>query len=150
MARGAYAATLDFVRQHSRPWIDAGVARASDDPLILERVGDLAVRLQAAEALLRRAGRVLDASQAVLDERSVAEASVAVAEARVLTTEIALKAGSRLFELAGSGASLAEHNLDRFWRNARTHTLHDPVRWKFHAVGNYYLNDTLPPRHGAL
>ncbi len=40
--------------------------------------------------------------------------------------------------------------LDRFWRNARTHTLHDPVRWKYHAVGNYYLNDRLPPRHGAL
>lgn len=150
MARGAYAAALDFVRQHSRAWIDSGVARASDDPLILERVGDLAVHLQAAEALLRRAGRVLDASQAAPDERSVAAASVAVAEARVLTTEIALKAGSKLFELAGSGASLAEHNLDRFWRNARTHTLHDPVRWKFHAIGNYYLNDTLPPRHGAL
>ncbi|MNN81713.1 Dibenzothiophene desulfurization enzyme C [compost metagenome] len=75
---------------------------------------------------------------------------MAVAEARVLTTEIALKAGSKLFELAGSGATLTEHNLDRFWRNARTHTLHDPVRWKYHAVGNYYLNDTLPPRHGAL
>ncbi|MCC6073938.1 SfnB family sulfur acquisition oxidoreductase [Pseudomonas sp. GCM10022188] len=150
MARGAYAAALDFVRQHSRAWIDSGVERASDDPLILERVGDLAVRLTAAEALLRRAGRVVDAAQAAPDERSVAAASVAVAEARVLTTEIALKAGSKLFELAGSGASLSEHNLDRFWRNARTHTLHDPVRWKFHAVGNYYLNDQLPPRHGAL
>ena len=150
IARGAYTAALEFVRGHSRAWIDSGVARASDDPLLIERVGELRVRLQAAEALLRRAGRVLDASQAAPDERSVAAASVAVAEARVLTTEIALKAGSRLFELAGSGASLAEHNLDRFWRNARTHTLHDPVRWKFHAVGNYYLNDTLPPRHGAL
>ncbi|HYQ38647.1 MAG TPA: SfnB family sulfur acquisition oxidoreductase [Pseudomonas sp.] len=150
MARGAYAATLPFVREHSRAWIDSGVARAADDPLLIERVGDLAVRLTAAEALLRRAGRVLDASQAAPDERSVAAASVAVAEARVLTTEIALKAGSKLFELAGSGATLSEHNLDRFWRNARTHTLHDPVRWKFHAVGNYYLNDKLPPRHGAL
>jgi len=150
MARGAYAATLEFVRRHTRPWIDAPQDKATDDPLTLERIGDLAVRLKAAEALLRRAGRVLDASQAAPDERSVAAASVAVAEARVLTTEIALKAGSRLFELGGSAASLSEHNLDRYWRNARTHTLHDPVRWKFHAVGNYYLNDKLPPRHGAL
>ena len=150
MARGAYAATLDFVRRHTRPWIDAPQDKASDDPLTLERIGDLTVRLKAAGALLRRAGRVLDAAQAAPDERSVAAASVAVAEARVLTTEIALKAGSRLFELGGSAASLAEHNLDRFWRNARTHTLHDPVRWKFHAIGNYYLNDKLPPRHGAL
>ncbi len=150
IARGAYAATLEFVRQHTRPWIDSGSDRATDDPLTLERVGDLVVRLQAADALLRRAGRVLDAAQAAPDERSVAAASVAVAEARVLSTEVSLKAGTRLFELAGSAATLAEYNLDRFWRNARTHTLHDPVRWKFHAVGNYYLNDTLPPRHGAL
>ncbi len=31
--------------------------------------------------------------------------------------------------------------------NARTHTLHDPVRWKYHIVGNYYLNGVQPPRH---
>lgn len=151
-ARGAYAATLDYVREYSRPWIDAGVDKASHDPLLVERAGQLSVRLRAAEASLQRAGRILDTTQALTTpgERDVAEASVAVAGARVLTTEIALQAGSQLFELAGSSATLAEHNLDRFWRNARTHTLHDPVRWKFHAVGNYVLNDTLPPRHGAL
>ena len=73
-----------------------------------------------------------------------------VAEARILTTTVSLHAGSKLFELAGTSATLDDKGLDRFWRNARTHTLHDPVRWKYHAVGNYYLNDKLPPRHGAL
>jgi alkylation response protein AidB-like acyl-CoA dehydrogenase len=73
-----------------------------------------------------------------------------VAEARALTTSASLDAGSRLFELAGTAATLDSLGLDRFWRNARTHTLHDPVRWKYHAVGNFYLNDKLPPRHGAL
>ncbi|MDY7578462.1 SfnB family sulfur acquisition oxidoreductase [Herbaspirillum sp. RTI4] len=150
IAQGAYAATLDFVRAHARPWIDSGDTRAVDDPLTLERVGDLAVRLRAADALLRRAGRAVDQAQAALSAESVASASIAVAEARVLTTGISLLAGTRLFELGGSGASLSELNLDRFWRNARTHTLHDPVRWKFHAVGNYYLNDVLPPRQGTI
>lgn len=149
-ARGAWAATLDFVRTRARPWIDAGVDRASDDPLAIVLVGDLAVRLHAAEALLRRGGRFVDAAQAQASDDSVAEASVAVAEARVLSTEIALKAGNRLFELSGTAATFGEHNYGRFWRNARTHTLHDPVRWKFHAVGNFHLNGTRPPRHGAL
>ena len=36
--------------------------------------------------------------------------------------------------------------LDRFWRNARVHTLHDPVRWKFHLVGNYFSR-VRPARH---
>jgi alkylation response protein AidB-like acyl-CoA dehydrogenase len=72
-----------------------------------------------------------------------------VAEARVLTTEASLAAGSKLFELAGTQSTLDPLNLDRHWRNARTHTLHDPVRWKLHAVGNYYLNGAAPARVGA-
>jgi SfnB family sulfur acquisition oxidoreductase len=149
-ARGAFDAALQFVRERSRPWIDAKVERAADDPLTIAQFGDLAVRLRAAEALLRRAGRFVDAAQADSTDRSVAIASVAVAEARALTTTVSLNAGSRLFELAGTAATLDGLGLDRFWRNARTHTLHDPVRWKYHAVGNFYLNDKLPPRHGAL
>ena len=149
-ARGAFAAMLSFIREKSRPWIDAKVARAADDPLTIAQVGDLAVQIRAAEALLRRAGRAVDAAQADPTERLVADASIAVAEARALTTTASLDAGSRLFELAGTAATLDGLGLDRFWRNARTHTLHDPVRWKYHAVGNFYLNNALPPRHGAL
>lgn len=149
-ARGAFAAAIDFVREHARPWVDAKVARAAEDPLAIQQFGDLSARLQGAEALLRRAGRFVDAAQAAPDEQSVAEASIAVAEARAATTVISLDAGSRLFELAGTAATLDDLGLDRFWRNARTHTLHDPVRWKYHAIGNFYLNGKLPPRHGAL
>ena len=57
---------------------------------------------------------------------------------------------SKLIELGGSSATLAKHDLDRYWRNARTHTVHDPVRWKYHTVGDYWLNGVHPPRHGAI
>jgi alkylation response protein AidB-like acyl-CoA dehydrogenase len=72
---------------------------------------------------------------------------VAVAEAKVLSTEIAISATNKLFELVGTRATLAELNLDRHWRNARTHTLHDPVRWKYAILGNYHLNGVNPPLH---
>ena len=150
IGRGAFAATLQFVRNHARPWIDAAVASATDDPLTLHHVGDVQVRLRAAEALVRRAGHVTDAAQHTSDEQSVAQASLAVAAARAATTTASLLAGTRLFELGGTSATLDSQGLDRFWRNARTHTLHDPVRWKYHAIGNYHLNDKLPPRHGAI
>ncbi|EOD8933076.1 acyl-CoA dehydrogenase family protein [Pseudomonas aeruginosa] len=52
--------------------------------------------------------------------------------------------------LDGVRSTLEELNLDRHWRNARTHTLHDPVRWKYHAIGNYQLNGVKPPRHAWL
>ncbi|MCO5399206.1 SfnB family sulfur acquisition oxidoreductase [Ralstonia soli] len=150
IGRGALAATLPFLRDHARPWIDARVERATDDPLTLHHLGEVHVRLRAAEALVRHAGRITDAAQQAPDERTVAEASVAVAAARALTTTASLLAGTRLFELGGTSATLDNRGLDRFWRNARTHTLHDPVRWKYHAVGNFHLNHTLPPRHGAI
>ena len=77
-------------------------------------------------------------------------ASIAVAEAKALATETALHVTSKLIEYAGSRGTLVEHNLDRFWRNARTHSVHDPVRWKYKVIGNYFLNGVKPPRHGAI
>ncbi|WOD20425.1 SfnB family sulfur acquisition oxidoreductase [Paraburkholderia kirstenboschensis] len=149
IAKGAIADTLEFVRTRTRPWVDSGVDKASDDPLTLREIGRLHIQLHAAEALLERAARVIDelSAKGATTEDDVARASVAVGEAKVLTTEIALLAGEKLFELAGTQSTLSEHNFDRHWRNARTHTLHDPVRWKYHLVGNYYLNGVKPARH---
>ena len=150
IARAAFEDALHFVRTKTRPWIDATTDIASEDPLTLKSFGRLSVRLHAAEALLERAGELLDIAQANTHAGTVAAASIAVAEASAISTEISLAAGSTLFELAGSQATLAEHGLDRHWRNARVHTLHDPVRWKYHAVGNYYLNDVNPPLRGTI
>ncbi|SEJ75852.1 SfnB family sulfur acquisition oxidoreductase [Paraburkholderia diazotrophica] len=148
IAQAAIADALAFVRERSRPWIDSGVERASDDPYIIADVGRLEIDLHAAHEVLLEAGRTLDEiAAAPLDDEASARASVAVAEAKVLTTRIALEASEKLFELAGSSATRAAHNLDRHWRNARTHTLHDPVRWKLHLLGNYHLNHVLPTRH---
>lgn len=151
IAKAAIDDAIAFVRTKSRPWIEAQVERASDDLYVIADIGRLKLELHAAEALLRRAGQVLDeVNAAPVDAESAARASIAVAEAKVLTTEIALQASEKLFELAGSRATLAEFNLDRHWRNARVHTLHDPVRWKYHAVGAYHLNGTLPARHSWI
>lgn len=148
IAREAIADTISFVRERSRPWIDAKVERNSDDPYVIADIGKLSIELHAAHALLRKAGRVLDeVSAKPIDAQAAARASIAVAEAKVLSTELSLLASEKLFELAGSRASLAEFNLDRHWRNARVHTLHDPVRWKYHVVGNWLLNGVNPPRH---
>ncbi|MDC6381895.1 SfnB family sulfur acquisition oxidoreductase [Pseudomonas graminis] len=151
IAREAIDESIRFVRERSRPWIDANVERASDDPYVIADIGKLKLELHAAEALLRRAGRVLDEIAAEpIDEHSAARASIVVAEAKVLTTQVALLASEKLFELSGSRATLAEFNLDRHWRNARVHTLHDPVRWKVHAVGAWHLNGALPARHSWI
>ncbi|TCL71470.1 SfnB family sulfur acquisition oxidoreductase [Rhizobium sp. BK251] len=150
IGQGAYEEMLRFIRERARPWIDAKVERAADDPLALHHIGEVKVRLRAAEALLVRAAAAVDAAQEDMNADSVARASIAVAEAKILATKAGLLAANKLFELSGTSSTLSEDNLDRYWRNVRTHTLHDPVRWKYQAIGNYYLNGKLPPRHGAI
>lgn len=148
IAIAAVADAIAFVHEKARPWVDSGVERAADDPYLIQDVGRLQIDLHAAHEVLQEAARTLDAVAAEpVTAGSSARASIAVAEAKVLTTRIALDASEKLFELAGSSATRAQPNLGRHWRNARTHTLHDPVRWKTHLIGNYLLNGVLPPRH---
>ncbi|EJL04017.1 acyl-CoA dehydrogenase family protein [Pseudomonas fluorescens Q2-87] len=146
IARGAFAETLRVARQ-ARPWVDSGLQHGWQDPLGQALIGELAWRLQAAEAILHRAAQAVDRAVAEPTEERVAEASVIVGQAKVLSTEISLEASSRLLELGGTRSVSASQGLDRFWRNARTHTLHDPVRWKYHLVGNQLLNGVKPQRH---
>ena len=147
IARGTIADTIEFVRTRARPWLDSGQEHASEDHFTIAAIGDLEIKLHAAEAVLERAAQRVDAALAEANEETVAEAAIAVAEAKVLTTEVAILAANKLFELGGARSTLAAHNLDRHWRNARAHTLHDPVRWKFFHVGNFHLNGVKPPRH---
>jgi SfnB family sulfur acquisition oxidoreductase len=147
IAQAALDETVRFVRTKSRAWVDSGLEHAWEDPYTIQAVGDLTIRLHAAQALLEKAGFAIDAAVANPTAETVAYAQIVTAEAKVLSTEIALAATNKLFELAGTRSTLAEHNLDRHWRNARTHTLHDPVRWKYAIIGNYALNAVKPPLH---
>jgi len=147
IARGAIEETIRFVRNHVRPWLDSQQEHGYDDVFTIAQIGDLEVKLHAAEALLERAGLAIDEILDDPSEEAVGEAAVKVAEAKVLTTEIAILATNKLHELGGTRSTLGLYNFDRHWRNARTHTLHDPVRWKYFHVGNHLLNGVAPPRH---
>ncbi|MEU0175263.1 SfnB family sulfur acquisition oxidoreductase [Streptomyces massasporeus] len=150
IASAALAEAVEFVRTKSRPWFESGLETAAEDPLLIQRFGELAIRVRAAEALLREAARAVDAARDDLTDDSAAEASIAVATAKVSAAETAVEVASALFEVAGTRSALDSLGLHRHWRDARTHTLHDPVRWKVQHIGRYVLNGTRPPRHGLL
>lgn len=144
IANAAIRDALAFVKRFSRAPKEEGIARAVDDPYVIAETGRLKIRYHAAEAMLERAGRILDRAVADPAPERNARAIVAVAEAKALAHEIAIEATNRLFELSGTRSTVPPHAFDRHWRNARVHTLHDPVRWKYNLVGRYYLDD-LPP-----
>ena len=149
IARAAFEETLHRVRQ-ARPWIDSGVDQATADPLTLFELGRIVADVRASEVLLKQAARSIDAAKPQPTAANIAKASLDVAKVRAHSTETALKASSKLIELAGSRGSQREDGLDRFWRNARVHTLHDASRWKYYFIANHLLNGVLPPRRGTL
>ncbi|MEU5182571.1 SfnB family sulfur acquisition oxidoreductase [Streptomyces longwoodensis] len=150
IASGALTEAAAFVRTRSRPWFESGVDTAVEDPLLVQRFGELALRVRASEALLKEAARAVDAARAGLTDDSAAEASLAVAAAKVQAAETAVEVASALFEVSGTRSALDSLNLHRYWRDARTHTLHDPPRWKLQHLGRHVLTGARPPRHGLL
>jgi SfnB family sulfur acquisition oxidoreductase len=148
----ATGALAEGVRQaaKARPHFEAGVDAAAEDPTLIHVAGELTVTVRGAQALLAEAARHVDAARAELTEDSAAQASVAVAVAKVAAVRAALEASNVLFELGGTRSASASGNLSRFWRDARTHTLHDATRWKLQHIGRYTLSGTRPPRHGQV
>ncbi|KVD34751.1 acyl-CoA dehydrogenase [Burkholderia ubonensis] len=147
LAEGALADAREYVLRQGRPWIHAGVERATDDPYTLQRFGDMHVQALAAAALADRAADALQRAWALRDaltgdER--AEAALAVSEAKIVAQRAALENGEALFDACGARATAASLGLDRFWRNARTHTLHDPLDYRLRDVGRFALTGALP------
>ncbi|MEV0615715.1 SfnB family sulfur acquisition oxidoreductase [Nonomuraea sp. NPDC050404] len=148
IAEGALADAAAFLRGYTKGgWPGARAEKVVDDPVVVQRFGELAVQTRAARALLESAGDAVDRARAAAPEdfeRLAGEAAVAMAAARAQADRAANRVTGEWFELAGAGAVRGPLGLDRHWRNARTHTVHDPRRAKVHDVGNYHLNGIAP------
>ncbi|NYE13085.1 SfnB family sulfur acquisition oxidoreductase [Actinomadura citrea] len=149
IARGAVGAAVLAVAK-ARPWFESGAGTAAGDPLVAQQAGEVEIVVRAAEALLHEAADAVDTAEREPTGGATARASVATAVARVAAARASLEASSALFELGGTRSAAASPNLSRYWRDARTHTLHDPARWKVQHVGRWLLSGTPPPRHGQL
>jgi len=149
IAAGGLRTALAYTRERTRPWPYGGDARerAVDEPYILDTYGDLQSKLWAAQALADKAGdalEVLHIDPEGLDPRTRGEAAVLVAAAKQRAIDVGLEIGTRVFEVTGARATASSVGLDRFWRNIRTHSLHDPVAYKRREVGVFALRDEVP------
>jgi SfnB family sulfur acquisition oxidoreductase len=144
IAQNALADAVATVRARKRPRLGAQVSQATQDPHVILRFGQLATKFHAAELLLLRAAQLLDAATANLTPETAAHAAVAVAEAKGFSEEVVIEITNDIFALSGSSATDNSLNLDRHWRNARTHSVHDANHWRYHIAGDYLLNGVLP------
>ncbi|WP_027214523.1 acyl-CoA dehydrogenase family protein [Burkholderia sp. WSM2232] len=147
IAQGALEEARAYVTQHGKPWLTSGVAKATDDPYLIQRFGEMRIQAVSAEALAVRAAQALDAAWREgpsLSAQARAHVALATSEAKIVAHRAALDVSEKLFDACGARATHGPLALDRFWRNARVHTLHDPLDYRVRDVGRFALNGTLP------
>jgi alkylation response protein AidB-like acyl-CoA dehydrogenase len=147
IAEGALEESRNYTLAQTRPWVASTVESATEDPYVLANYGSFFVNLQAAQALTDIAGdslqRAWDSGDAITENQR-GKCALDIATSKVTTSKVGLEITSRMFEVMGARAAAGPARIDRFWRNLRTHTLHDPVDYKIRELGAWVLNHQLP------
>ena len=147
IAEGALEESRNYTLAQTRPWIASTAQSATADPYILANYGNFFINLQAAQALTDVAGESLQRaweSGDAITENQRGKCALDVAASKVITNNAGLEITNRMFEVMGARAAAGPARIDRYWRNLRTHTLHDPVDYKIRELGDWALNHQLP------
>ncbi|KIG01440.1 acyl-CoA dehydrogenase family protein [Caballeronia concitans] len=147
IGEGALQAARDATLAQTRPWIASQAERPSEDPYVIAHYGDFYVALEGARLLCERAMQLFDAAWRrglALTESERGEVAVAVATSKVAAARAGLEVANRMFDVTGARSTTAALRLDRFWRNVRVHTLHDPIDYKVRELGDWALNGRVP------
>ncbi|MDD2056728.1 acyl-CoA dehydrogenase family protein [Pseudomonas putida] len=147
IAEGAFEEARHYALNESRRWFKSPVDQVHQDPYVLNRFGDFWVRLQGARGLVQQASAALDdawAKGSALTAEQRGRLAVTIATAKVAASRDGLEICSKVFEVTGARATQSSVGLDRHWRNLRTQSLHDPLDYKLHELGEWALNGQLP------
>jgi alkylation response protein AidB-like acyl-CoA dehydrogenase len=147
LAEGAYAEARQYTLHEARPWFRAEVERARDDPYVLAHYGEFHVGLESVRLLAQKAVQLFDQAWLqgeALDAQERGRVAIAVATAKVAASRVGLDLSSRLFEVTGARATHGALRLDRYWRNLRTQSLHDPLDYKLNELGAWALKGLVP------
>lgn len=147
LAEGAFRQAQHYTLHESSPWFKSPADHAGKDPHTLVHYGDFWVGLESVRLLTQHAAQLFDDAWSrgdQLDAGTRGRLAVAIATAKIASTRVGLDVSSRLFEVTGARATHGALLLDRFWRNLRTQTLHDPVDYKLQEVGDWALNGEFP------
>ncbi|MGH3644008.1 MAG: acyl-CoA dehydrogenase family protein, partial [Mycobacterium sp.] len=148
IAEGALERARRLTLDRRGSWLLSNVEHYSRDPFVQRAFGELLSKTAAVEALADRWNTRFEqaiARGAEVTAEYRTEVEIGIAQLKVVSTETALEVAHRVFEVTGSSSARSEVGLDLFWRNVRTHSLHDPVDYKKLEVGAHYLTGDVQP-----
>ena len=146
VAEGAFEVARETVQQQ-KAWSKSLVENAVNDPFTQKHFAEFYVQLEGVRLLANKAVETLQKAWDIgesLDAEQRGEVSIAIATAKIAATNISLYITQNIFQVMGARATTAKLNLDRFWRNVRTQTLHDPIDYKYQEVGEWVLTGKVP------
>lgn len=146
VAEGAFDLARQTI-QSQKAWSTSLAENAVNDPFTQKHFAEFYVQLESVRLLADKAIAALQAAwnigeQLTAEQRG--EVSIAIATAKIAATNSSLFITQNIFQVMGARATTAKLNLDRFWRNVRTQTLHDPIDYKYQEVGEWVLTGKVP------
>ena len=146
IAEGAFDLARQTI-QSQKAWSTSLAENAVNDPFTQKHFAEFYVQLESVRLLADKAIAALQTAwnigeQLTAEQRG--EVSIAIATAKIAATNSSLFITQNIFQVMGARATTAKLNLDRFWRNVRTQTLHDPIDYKYQEVGEWVLTGKVP------
>ncbi|WP_029117695.1 acyl-CoA dehydrogenase family protein [Mycobacterium sp. URHB0044] len=148
IAQGALSRARQLTLERRGAWLLSTAEHYSRDPLVQRVFGELVARVAAVEALADRWNARYDeviARGSDVTAADRAEVAIGIAQLKVVSTETALDVAQRVFEVTGTSSTRSDIGLDLYWRNIRTHSLHDPIDYKKLEVGANFLTGDVQP-----
>ena len=146
VAEGAFEVAKETV-QSQKAWSKSLAENAVNDPFTQKHFAEFYVQLEGVRLLANKAVETLQKAWEIggnLTAEQRGEVSIAIATAKIAATNTSLFVTQNIFQVMGARATTAKLNLDRFWRNVRTQTLHDPIDYKYQEVGEWVLTGKVP------
>lgn len=151
IAEGALAAAVTYIREKGRPWPEAHSTDVTEDPYHQQLLGRLSASIAAGIALADSVTREFEQNLAAGESLTAAHwgaLAVRVDQAKSVATEVSLDVTHNIYQATGARSTANSVGLDIYWRNARTHTTHDPLPYRQREIGRYLLTDEWPsPRN---
>lgn len=152
IAQSAVAAFSDEVRKRTRIYSHGNAELVRDDAQILQVIGKASAQAYASESIALRSAEVLDGAylshfqnDLLLDQKANDLAELESSQGQVVISELVLNLTTELFNALGASASTTEKQLDRFWRNARVVSSHNPLIYKQKVIGDWEINQAPLP-----
>ena len=153
IARGALQGARGYTLTTTRPWPFTHNPQKSalDEHYILSKYGRYLSSIRAADALADSAGKEVSdlfqqyvSNKTALTARQRGEVAESITACKITSSHMALEVTAGVFEVTGARSTSEKYGFDRFWKDIRVHTLHDPLAYKESELGHFYLTNEIP------